>query len=91
MKRIRETIPIRLSKGDKFVALKVEEAMNANLAGGGRSPAISYDPECNNQSHASIQWDDMLTNHQEVAAELQIRISSPDVYEAIPDRDLDTQ
>lgn len=71
--------------------LKVEEAMNAILAGGGRSPAISDDPECNNQSHASIQWDDMLTNHQEVAAELQIRISSPDVYEAIPDRDLDTQ
>jgi hypothetical protein len=83
---IRKIIPVQLSEGDKFLVLNVGEAIADILRGGGQSPRITYSPRPGNPSHASIQWDDILTNHQAAASELQIRLTSRDVYEAVPSR-----
>ena len=77
---IRKVIPLKLTVGGRFVVLNVGEAIESIIEGGGRSPTISYAPEADNLSHASIWWEDILQNHQMVAAELHVLIVFQDIY-----------
>ena len=81
MLSIRNTFPLRRSPNGRFAVLNVGKALDAILHGGGTSASITHTPDQDNAnpSHASIWWDDMATNHQEIAAELHSLLTSQDV------------
>ena len=81
MQSIRNTFPLRRSPNGRFAVLNVAKALDAIFHGGGKSASVTHTPdeESHNPSHASIRWDDMAGNHQEIAAELHSLLTSEDI------------
>ena len=78
--KIRDSIPLSVREGDRFVVLNVADVMESILAGGARSPSVRFCPKCNNPSHVAIDWEELHKYHHLVAAELHTLVNSENVY-----------
>ena len=80
VRAIRDSIPLTLTVGGRFVVLNVGKVIDSIAQGGGLCPSVRFCPQCDNPSHVALAWEDMAENHQSVAAELFALIASENIY-----------
>lgn len=78
--RIRDNPPMPLTVGGRFVVLNVGQALDAVASKGASSPRVTHTPEDENPSHASFWWESIKDDHQFMAAELLVLVTSDDIY-----------
>ena len=83
MRYINRTINLELRPNGCFSVFNVGRLLDSIIGVGRISPQIKHTPEEGNTSHASVKWENMETNDQEVAAELLVLLHENDVLKPI--------